>query len=229
MALGYISVVPNVRACPDCPATHAHVFEELLPHPQHPCAFRVATVGERETIPHAWFGTYALGLVRRGIVIRQRVDGTGSATAVDVVGPGGALLLDGNEESVSGYAAAEAMVCLCPSLSLEQSSCSSMGTTRDMLRLHTVALERMDRLANARNQPTARARVAALLTALSDVLSPPRKLEVIPQHLLRRDLAALLALRHESVSRALAQLERSGAIRRTRDGVALLRPQALEA
>jgi CRP-like cAMP-binding protein len=68
-----------------------------------------------------------------------------------------------------------------------------------------------------------------LLTSLAEVLSPPRKLEVIPQHLLRRDLAALLALRHESVSRALAQLERSGAIRRTRDGVALLRSEALEA
>jgi hypothetical protein len=223
-----LSLVSGVRACPDCPATHAHVFDELLPHPQHPCAFRVATIGERETLPHAWFGAYALGLVRRGIVVRQRVDGTGGATAVDVVGPGGALLLDGNEANVSGYAAAEAMVCLCPSLTLEP-TCISMPTTRDMLRLHTVALERMDRLANARNQPTARARVAALLTALAEVLSPPRKLEVIPQHLLRRDLAALLALRHESVSRALAQLERSGAIRRTRDGVALLSREALEA
>jgi len=189
----------------------------------------VATVGERETLPHAWFGTYAFGLVRRGILVRQRIDGTGGATAVDVVGPGGAILLDGNEASVSGYAAAEAMVCLCPASVLAQAATNPTPATRDLLRLHTIALERMDRLANARNQATAVARVAALLTSLAEVLSPPRKLEVIPQHLLRRDLAALLALRHESVSRALAQLERSGAIRRTRDGVALLRSEALEA
>ncbi len=224
-----LSVVSSVRACPDCPAAHTHVLEEMLPHPQHPCAFRVATVGERETLPHAWFGTYALGLVRRGILIRQRVDGAGGAAAVDVVGPGGALLLDGNEGNVSGYAVAEAMVCLCPSAMLEQARCSSLPTARDMLRLHSVALERMDRLAAARNQSTAKARVASLLTALAEVLTPPRRLEVIPQHLLRRDLAALLALRHESVSRALAELERAGAIRRTRDGVALVSREALEA
>src|SRR5512143_812677 len=177
---GRLSVVSTSRACPDCPATHTQVFEELLPHPQQPCAFRVATVGERETLPHAWFGTYAFGLVRRGILVRQRIDGTGGATAVDVVGPGGAILLDGNEASVSGYAAAEAMVCLCPASVLAQAATNPTPATRDLLRLHTIALERMDRLANARNQATAVARVAALLTSLSEVLSPPRKLEVIP-------------------------------------------------
>lgn len=219
----------ETRSCPDCPASRIGLLGEMLPHAQHACAFRVATVSERATIPHAWFGRYGLGLVRRGILVRQRVDGSGRATAVDVVGPGGALLLDaGSEGDVSGYAAAEAMVCLCPSERLDE-SCSSLPTARDMMRLQSVAIERMDCLADARNRPTASARLAALLAALGDVLAPPRKLDVIPPQLQRRDLAALLALRHESVSRALAQLERTGAIKRTRDGIELRDREALRA
>jgi CRP-like cAMP-binding protein len=220
----------DTRSCPDCPAARVGLLGEMLPHEQHACAFRVATVSERATIPHAWFGRYGLGLVRRGILVRQRIDGSGRATAVDVVGPGAALLLDNtNEGDVSGYAAAEAMVCLCPVDRLEESTCSSLPTARDMMRLQAAALERMDRLADARNRATASARLAALLMALGEVLAPPRKLDVIPPHLQRRDLAALLALRHESVSRALAQLERSGAIRRTRDGIELRDRDALQA
>jgi CRP-like cAMP-binding protein len=218
------------RSCPDCPAVRIGLLGEMLPQAHHPCAFRVATVTERATIPHAWFGRYGLGLVRRGIVVRQRIDAAGRATAVDVVGPGSALLLDGkNEGDVSGYAAAEAMVCLCPVERLEEATCSSLPTVRDMMQLHAAALERMDRLADARNRPTAKARLAALLVALGEVLAPPRKLDVIPVQLQRRDLAALLALRHESVSRALAQLERSGAIKRTRDGIELCDREALQA
>ncbi len=214
-----------MHACPDCPALRAGVFERLLPNAQHPCAFRVATIAERETIPHAWFGKYTLGLVRRGIVVRQRVDESGGVTAIDVVGPGGALLLDSNTGVATGYAAAEAMVCLCPSARMDEAAtCNALPTAQDMMRLQTAALERMDRLADARNRPNARARVAALLVTLAEVLQPPRRLDVIPAQLQRRDIAALLALRHESVSRVLATLERAQVLKRTRDGIALLRP-----
>lgn len=205
-----------MHACPDCPALRAGVLEQFLPTATEPCGFRVATVGERETIPHAWFGKYSLGLVRRGIIVRQRVDEHGTATAIDVIGPGGAILLDDTSGTSSGYAAANAMVCLCPKI-------LGRNIEGDLVKLQTAALERMDRLADARNRPNARARVAALLAALSEVLMPSRTLDVIPAQLQRRDLAALLALRHESVSRALADLERSGSLERTRDGLALRR------
>ncbi len=211
-------------ACPDCPAVRAGVLEHLLPRANHACALRVVTITERDTIPHAWFGRFTLGLVRRGIVIRQRVDDHGGATAVDVIGPGSAILLDDESGKVSGYAAAEAMVCLCQQGA--ESSCSSQPTAHDMIRLQAAALERMDRLADARNRPNARSRVSTLLSTLAEVLSPPHRLNVIPAQLQRRDLAALLALRHESVSRALADLERAGVVRRTRDGLALPRHQA---
>lgn len=206
-----------MHACPDCPAVRASVFEHLLPNEREPCCFRVATVAERDTIPHVWFGKYAFGLVRRGLLVRQRIDEHGAATAIDVVGPGSAILLDDASGNSSGYAAASAMVCLCPK-----------GVTRpvdlpDALRLHAAALERMDRLADARNRSNAKARVVALLAALSDVIAPPRRLEVIPAELQRKDLAALLALRHESVSRALSDLERAHVIKRTSDGLALHR------
>jgi len=212
-----------MHSCPDCPALRAGVLEHLLPTASHACLLRVATVAERETIPHAWFGRYRLGLVRRGILIRQRVDEHGGATAIDVIGPGSAILLDDDKGNVSGYAAAEAMVCLSALARPPDTSCTTVPTAQDVLRLQASALERMDRLADARNRPNARARVAALLTTLADVLTPPRRLDVIPAQLQRRDFAALLALRHESVSRALADLERAGVVTRTRDGLALTR------
>lgn len=211
------------RACPDCPARQAGVLEHLLPNRNHGCALRVATVGERETIPYTWFGRYALGLVRRGIVIRQRVDENGVATAVDVIGAGSALLLDDENGNVSGYAVTEAMLCLCPRGTVAEASCGAMPTPSDIIRLQAAALERMDRLADARNRSNARARVSAMLSTLADVLVRHHRLDVIPAQLQRRDFAALLALRHESVSRALADLERAGVVTRTREGLALTR------
>jgi CRP-like cAMP-binding protein len=197
------------------------LFEDLLPNTRQSCAFRVVNVAERETLPHSWFGKFALGLVRRGILVRQRIDEEGVATAIDVVGPGGAILLTDKGGAASGYAVSESMVCLCPDEKLNH--CSALPTALDMVRLHASALERMDRLADARNRPNAHARVAALLGTLAEVLTPPRRLDVIPSQLQRRDLAALLGLRHESVSRTLSDLERDGVVKRTPDGLALTR------
>jgi CRP-like cAMP-binding protein len=215
------------RSCPDCPAVHASVFDAILPRAGHACALGAIAVGARETLPHTWFGQYALGFVRRGVVVRQRIDAQGQATAVDVVGPGSAFTLDPASGTASGYAASDALVCLLQSERLD-AACNEVLSAHDMMRVQRAALERMDRLADARNRATARARVAALLLALADVLSPPRRLDTVPSDLQRRDLAALLALRHESVCRVLAQMERTKAIQRTAEGVVIVNRTALE-
>lgn len=217
------------HACPDCPATHSDVLDSLLPEAGRPCAFRVASVAPRQPIPHEWFATYGCALVRRGIVVRQRVDAGGRATAVDAVGPGGALLLHGAERGVSAYAAADAMLCLCPTHVLGDALDGSARVARDLMRLQAAAIERMERIADARNRHTVAARVAALLCALADGLSPARRLDVVPADLQQRDLAALLAMRHESVCRELGTLERDGLIGRDPEGIRLLHRDRLEA
>jgi DNA-binding IclR family transcriptional regulator len=95
--------------------------------------------------------------------------------------------------------------------------------------LYTQTLDRLERIAQARSRPSALARVAALLTALADTLSPPRRLPCIPAALQQRDLAALLAMRHESVCRAIQDLAREGLVRRDHEGLHLRDRERLEA
>jgi hypothetical protein len=194
------------------------------------CAFRCISVGARQPLPAGWSSGYSLAMVRRGVVIRQRVDANGSATAVDAIGPGGAVPVpDAAETGTSAYAADDALVCLCQKPALTTAVDAGAPTAGQVVSLHMAALERVERIAEARSRGTALARVAAVLCALADTLSPPRRLEVIPAALQQRDLAQLLALRHESVCRAFGVLERRQAIRRSPDGTHIVDRAQLEA
>jgi CRP-like cAMP-binding protein len=174
-------------------------------------------------MPPRWFESYGLALVRRGVVIRQRLDSDGCATAVDVVGPGGALWLpEGGDASHTGYAVDDALLCLCPRRRLRETIAAGGAPSAEVLGLLGAELDRVERIAQARSRSSAVARVAALLCALSETLAPPRRLGSIPPALQQRDMAGVLAMRHESVCRAMTTLERRGVLARTDDGVRLL-------
>jgi CRP-like cAMP-binding protein len=132
------------------------------------------------------------------------------------------LLPDGGDASHTGYAVDDALLCLCPRRRLEDAIDAGTPTSAQVLGLIGAALDRVERIAQARSRPTATARLASLLCALSETLSPPRQLAFIPAALQQRDMAAVLAMRHESVCRAMSLLERRGALARTGDGVHLL-------
>jgi CRP-like cAMP-binding protein len=186
-------------------------------------------VGARQPLPPRWFGAYGLALVRRGVIIRQRVDADGSAIAVDAIGPGGATpLFEGGELGSSGYAVDDALLCLCPSRHLREAVDAGAPTSTQLVALHAAALDRVERIAQARSRSTAIARVAALLCVLADTLSPPHRLTCLPASLQQRDLAALLAMRHESVCRAMRTLARMGAAARTSAGIRVLHRARLE-
>jgi hypothetical protein len=162
-------------------------------------------------------------LVRRGIVVRQRVDVDGSATAIDVIGPGGAWpLLEGDLASTSGYAADDALLCLVPRPRLTEAVDAGAPTASEVVALHCAALDRVERIAQARSRPSAVERVGALLVTLVDTLSPGRPVTCIPAALQQRDMAALLSMRHESVCRAMKTLERRGAVARTPEGLRMV-------
>ncbi len=215
--------------CPDCPAAHDGLLGQLAGASQERCAFRCLFVGARQPLPPRWFGSYGLAFVRRGIVVRQRVDSHGSATAIDAIGPGGAMLLaEGGDASSSGYAADEVLLCLCARRTLRATIDAGAPGSAQILELQARSLDRVERIAAARSRATAVARVAALLCALADTLSPPRRLTRIPASLQQRDLAALLSIRHESVCRALGVLAQRGAVVRADDGFRLLDRHRLE-
>jgi len=229
-------VIPSLRvgcegeaycaACPDCPGGRRGVLEVLVGRTKSTCRFETAVVDERAFAPASWNERYGFGLVRRGVLVRQRVDAEGFATAIDAAGPGCLFWIDRGGAEL-GYAATDLIVCLCPRASLDDALERHTEIGRDLLRLQREANLRVERLTEARGAPTVRARVARLLRVLSETLSPPRTRTRLPSGLQQRDMSKLLGVRHETFCRALKKLETAGAIQRSPDGIAILDPSLL--
>lgn len=217
------------KVCPDCPAVRSSVLEGLL-HREVGCGLRCLAVPARQPLPARWRGAYGLALVRRGIVVRQRVDGGGRATSIDIAGPGSSLPIGAQaDDGAGGYAVDDAMLCLCPSESFDEAVAGGSSGAREVVSAQSTILQRVERIAEARSRTSATSRVAALLLAIGDTLSPLRALSVIPSAIQQRDLASLLALRHESVCRSVASLEKRGLVQRSGNGLRLVDRAALEA
>ncbi len=226
-----VQPAPSQVACPDCPAIRQGVFEHMIKGPRASCAFQCLTIENRAQIPDRWFGTYGVALIRRGVMVRQRVDAQGRATAVDAAGPG--CLVSLNEPAgptgAAAYAATRLLVCLCPNESIDRElELKSDGTAPDLVRMQREQIDRLERVADARGRTTVQSKVSALLCTLADTLSPPRRRSRIPSGLQQRDMALLLGVRHESVCRALGQLEKKGAVRREPDGIRITDRTLLE-
>lgn len=217
---------PYAAACPDCPAARLGVLEEIVGESKQACRFETVSVSARGVLPASWSERYAFGLVRRGVLIRERVDAQGRATAVDAAGSG-CMFWTEEREASSGYAATDLIVCLCPSSTFSEVLDASTELGRDLLGLQREAIHRVERLAQARGAPSVRARVATLLRVLSDTLSPPRTRDRLPSGLQQRDMSKLLGVRHETFCRALTQLEEAGAIQRSPDGLEIIEPALL--
>ncbi len=217
---------PYAAACPDCPGARLGVLNDLIGETKHTCSFETATVDARAFVPASWTDRHAFGLVRRGVLIRQRLDEAGRATAIDAAGPGCMFPIEARERGKTSiscdYAATDLIVCLCPTQILDDVLDESNVAGRDMLRLQLDAMERIERLAQARGGPTVHDRVAALLLVLSETLSPPRTRDRLPPGLQQRDMSKLLGVRHETFCRVLKKLEGAGAIERTPDGLLIV-------
>ena len=132
--------------------------------------------------------------------------------------------------SAAGYAATRLLVCLCPAdVADREVRAGHDGVATDLVRAQREALDRLERIADARGRATIESKVGALLTALADTLSPPKRRSRIPSGLQQRDMAVLLGIRHESVCRVLTNLEKRRVVRRETDGIHLLDRAALEA
>ncbi len=214
----------HAELCPDCPMSRVGVLASLIPPQVVTCAFRCLSVRARAPLPMRWFEEFGLGVVRRGIVLRQRIDAHGRATVIDAVGAGGLIPLgmavNADEDATLGaYAANDVLLCAGPADAFRIEMESNPQTPRDVLRLHEQAMHRMERLVHARGRMTVIERVAAMLAALVDCLSPFRQTDVITADVHQSDLAALVSARQETVCRALRVLEQRGLIARNADGI----------
>lgn len=180
------------------------------------------TLDARQSIPEHWKQSYAFGIVRRGVLIRQRYDAAGRSVTVDAAGPG-ALVQMG-----PGYATTRTLVCLTVRDRWASHVASEPTALQDLAAAQTASLDRAERLALSRGGPDVKTKVASLLCTLSDVLAPARGAGDFVQGLNQRDMAALVSVRHESVCRVLKDLERSGLIDREGDELRLVNKSALE-
>lgn len=220
-------LAPRAQAhCVECPTARTGCFEAAVGFGASSCRFVKTTLSARAPIPAAWSTEYALALVRRGVLVRTRTASDGPAIAIDCVGPGAGMPL-GRTHGDVGYAATEVLVCLYPRAGMDAALTGEQGTARDVIDVISGALERVERLAEARGQASADGRVARVLAVIAETLAPPSRRERLPHGLQQRDLARLAGVRHESFCRALGKLERAGLVRRDADGIAILAHEAL--
>ncbi len=181
---------------------------------------RCVSIEAGEAVPPAWYERHAFGLVRRGVLIRQRIDAQGERAAVDAATPGCLVPLRmARGASVStGYAATRVVLCVYPRPELAPEDTVRAG--HDLLRLMEESVDRLERIAAARGQPSAHERIRALIDALAEPATDARGPR--PLRLRQKDMALLLHLRPETVCRALRRLTSEGAIRPVEDGVEAL-------
>lgn len=217
--------LPPAAACPDCPAVRLGVLKDVVG------SGVLHTLLAHETAPLSWGRENQFGLVRRGVLIRERIDAHGHATAIDAAGPAclvsfGLGIQPTHRGSSAFFAATDVMIVLFPNDAAEVIREGPLA--RDLLKLVATSLERVERIAEARGHGSADQKVASLLCALADTLSPPRKRDRMPADLQQRDFARLLGMRPETVSRSLSTLEKRGIIERGPDGLVLKDRTSLE-
>ncbi len=231
VSVSWGGLAPYTAACVDCPAGRIGGFQEVVAETaQLPCAFVKGQLASRAPVPLAWPERHAFALIRRGVLVRYRADELGGAIATDCAGPGCFVSFPTELASADvGYAATELLVCLCPRDTADRLVDTSPTATRDVVRGMGAAIDRLERFAYARAQSSATARVAATLVCVADTLAPPRRRATLPSGLQQRDLARLAGVRHESFCRALGELEGRGLVKRSSDGLEILRHAELAA
>jgi CRP-like cAMP-binding protein len=222
--------------CIDCPATRKRILSELIGESSACCHFESLAIEAREAIPLRWFGRFSFGIVRRGVLIRQRSDAHGRVTAIDVVGPGGAFPIearegdDGQVSTSAGYAVTRALICVAPEEAISSALRKGGEDALDLHKVQRESLYRMERIADARGRATVAGRVAALLCAIADTL--PRHGQSarndIPPGFMLRDLAMLISVRHESVCRVLGDFAKQELVAQVEGGMHILDRKGLE-
>ncbi len=196
MAVVSLTRPSGTSACVDCPARQRGMLATFAGKAGE-CEGRLECIAldERAELPASLFTRYAFGIVRRGVLVRERFDPSGGRTAVDVAGRGAYVPL-GLARGSTGYAASRVLLCVYREANLE--GLAGEGALGDLMKLSSETLERVERIAEARGRPSAAARIDALYGTLKEYLGPHGL-----EDLLQRDVAALLGMRTETVCRVL--------------------------
>ena len=160
------------------------------------CSLISVAVEEREVLPPGLFNNHAFGLVRRGVLVRERTHPSGARIAIDAAGPGAYVPLAGSV-GCTGYAASRVLLCVYPE-PVYTPEPGEEQLTADLNCLLRETLERVECIIEASRRASAEERVDAVMETLTAWLGAGA-----PEKLLQRDLAALVGMRVETVCRVL--------------------------
>ena len=220
--------------CVECPALRAGCLHGMLGRSSAECRFETVTIEARAPFLLPSDSSFRLGLVRRGVLLRERPGRAERRVGVDVVGTGHAFYLDPSSASEApvhlGYAVTRTLLCLCRDAALTDGLGESGRTAVELHELAMQALSRVERLSEARGRSDANARLAALLCVLADTLCTRGGAQTrLPDGLQQRDFARLLSILQESACSTLSLLSVRGLMHHRPTVIELLDRAALEA
>lgn len=225
-----LSTVSHKGHCIDCPAQRGDILKALIGDTTHECAFDTQSIEARAQLKLTSLNPGDLVMVRRGMLIRTRMDASGHAIAVDALGSGASFVVPEDTERSCAYAVDRTLYCTISGPSLLAGLRPDDAGLSDLHELHRAIQARLERFSDARGRATVRARVAATLCTLADTMSPPQgRRAQLPSALLQRDIAALASTRHESVCRILREFSESGLVEHGPDGINILNHEGLNA
>lgn len=228
------TALSTIGHCIDCPAARAGQLRGLIGGCTEQCAFETFSAEARQQLPVERFPPGCLVMVRRGAILRQRQDGTGSPVSVDIVGPGASFVVGGrNAEEFRSHpclAIDRSLYCVLGEEHLLDEVRKNPVSAIDLHRIHCEMAYRLERLSEARGRPNVRSRIAATLCTLADTLSPYGERRTrLPSALLQRDIGTLASTRHESVCRILRDFSGENLVQHGPDGIEILNHNALAA
>ncbi len=183
------------------------LFAAWLGDGEGPCALASASLEPRTSLAPSALDRHAFAVVRRGTVLRERVDADGQRSTVDVVGPGGLVPLHAStdRDRASVRASSRVVLCLYREPVLDENV--DRVTLSDLLALTQETVDRLESIAAARALSSAAAKVRALLEALARAFPSRVDGRGVALGLAQRDIADLLHLRAETVCRSMRRLE----------------------
>lgn len=167
----------------------------------------------------------ALYSIGRGIVKLTLMSEQGEPRIVRLVGPGGVVGLEA--QLAQGYehtaeCLSEVYACRIPALTMRQLLRDQPALCRSVLKQWHEHLQVADRLLLDLAVGAVETRVVDLLVMLDDMCLRSRLPLLLPGN---RDIATLIGVRVESVSRVMARLKRDGALLRQENGNWLFTPE----
>lgn len=217
---------PNSASCATCSFAPAHVWTDMPPE-------FMATLAERKTVRKLKRGTYlfhqgdgcdAVYRLLSGVLLLRKGDHDGNSLVVRMVRPGSTLgyraLVRAEPHSVSAHCATDVVVCHIPARAARWAFEQNRALERDFAAGMVREIDRMEDQALNMLTLCVRDRVLVLLHQMAEYFGHAEGEALrIATPISKSDMAAMLGIARESMSRCIRLIEEQGLLEFHSDGV----------